>query len=144
MSAPKFQPGDRVVRTDALEHGGVRPGQLCVVAACTSGVLLIEGGAPYTFDPRSFELEGNVRPAPRVTPTDTPTDPLKVQVSGDHYKGCAIQPVEYIHANGLPFIEGCVIKYVTRWRAKGGTKDLEKARHFLDMLINLETKKATP
>lgn len=67
-------------------------------------------------------------------------DPLKVQVSGDHYKKLRIQPVEYIHANGIGFCEGAVIKYVSRWRDKGGIKDLEKARHFIDLLINLESK----
>lgn len=66
---------------------------------------------------------------------------LEVQVGGSHYKDLAIQPVEYIHANGLGFCEGSVVKYVTRWRAKGGIKDLEKARHFLDLLIDLETRK---
>ena len=50
----------------------------------------------------------------------------------------AIQPVEYIHRNGLGFCEGCVIKYVTRWREKGGAEDLLKARHFIDLLIELE------
>ena len=65
---------------------------------------------------------------------------LDVQVAGSHYKDLKIQPVEYIHANGIPFIEGSVIKYVTRWRAKGGVKDLEKARHFLDLLIEMEGK----
>lgn len=69
-------------------------------------------------------------------------NPLDVQIAGDHYKKLAIQPVEYIHANGLPFIEGCVVKYVTRWRAKDGLRDLEKARHFLDLLIELERKKS--
>jgi hypothetical protein len=69
-------------------------------------------------------------------------NPLDVQIAGDHYKKLAIQPVEYIHANGLPFIEGCVVKYVTRWRAKDGLRDLEKARHFIDLLIELEQKKS--
>lgn len=63
---------------------------------------------------------------------------LTEQEGGDHYKTLKIQPVEYIHANGLGFIEGCVVKYVTRWRAKGGVQDLKKARHFLDLLIELE------
>lgn len=63
---------------------------------------------------------------------------LNTQVAGDHYKKLAIQPVEYIHANGLGFCEGSVIKYVTRWRDKGGIKDLEKAKHFIEMLIDLE------
>jgi hypothetical protein len=68
------------------------------------------------------------------------TTALDVQVDGDHYKTKAIQPVEYIHANGLDFFEGNVIKYVTRWRTKNGIKDLEKARHYIDLLIQLETK----
>ena len=64
--------------------------------------------------------------------------PLEVQIGGDHYKEFKIQPVEYIHANNIPFIEGNIIKYVTRWRSKGGIKDLEKAKHFIDVLIKLE------
>lgn len=65
---------------------------------------------------------------------------LDHQEGGAHYKTYAIQPIEYIHANDIPFAEGCVIKYVTRWRDKGGIKDLEKARHFIDMLIELESR----
>jgi len=67
---------------------------------------------------------------------------LDVQIGGDHYKGMSIQPVEYIHANGLGFVEGSVVKYVSRWKEKGGIADLEKAQHFLGLLIELETKKA--
>lgn len=63
---------------------------------------------------------------------------LSTQEGGDHYKNLKIQPVEYIHANGLGFIEGSVIKYVTRWRSKNGIADLRKARHFIDLLIELE------
>jgi hypothetical protein len=70
-----------------------------------------------------------------------PNSPLATQVGGSHYKDLKIQPVEYIHANNIPFIEGNVIKYVTRWRAKNGIKDLEKARHFIDLLIELENAK---
>ena len=66
---------------------------------------------------------------------------LAVQEGGDHYKAMRIQPFEYIHANGIPFAEGCVIKYVSRWRAKGGVEDLKKARHFLDLLIEAEQSK---
>jgi len=63
---------------------------------------------------------------------------LDTQVAGGHYKSLNIQPIEYIHANGIPFAEGSVIKYVTRWRDKGGLADLEKAKHFLELLIELE------
>lgn len=63
----------------------------------------------------------------------------KQQIGGTHYKDLAIQPVEYIHKNSLGFCEGNVVKYVTRWKQKGGIEDLKKARHFLDLLIDMET-----
>ena len=67
---------------------------------------------------------------------------LDVQEGGDHYKSLAIQPVEYIHANKIGYFEGNVIKYVTRWKLKNGIADLEKAKHYLELLIELETKNA--
>jgi hypothetical protein len=66
---------------------------------------------------------------------------LDTQVSGDHYKKMAIQPIEYIHKNSIGFIEGAVIKYVSRWKDKNGVEDLKKARHMLDILIEMETLK---
>lgn len=63
---------------------------------------------------------------------------LEKQVAGDHYKDMAIQPVEFIHANGIPYLEGNAIKYLVRWRKKNGLADLEKARHYIDILIQLE------
>ncbi len=64
--------------------------------------------------------------------------PTDVQVGGDHYKSAKIQPVEYIHANKLGFMEGCVVKYVTRYKSKNGIEDLKKAKHYIDLLIELE------
>ncbi len=63
---------------------------------------------------------------------------LTMQVGGAHYKDMAIQPIEYIHKNGLGFAEGAVVKYVSRWRSKGGIEDLRKARHMIDLLIEME------
>jgi hypothetical protein len=63
---------------------------------------------------------------------------LDDQVGGKHYRDMAIQPVTYITTNKLGYIEGCVVKYVSRWRSKGGVEDLRKAKHFLDILIELE------
>lgn len=71
----------------------------------------------------------------------TPPSPLTTQVAGNHYKHLRIQPVEFIHANGIPYMEGCAIKYLVRWREKGGVADLEKAKHYIDLLIELESKK---
>jgi len=66
---------------------------------------------------------------------------LNKQVAGGHYKDLPIQPVEYIHANAIGYFEGCVIKYVSRWRKKNGITDLEKAKHYIELLIELETRK---
>jgi hypothetical protein len=60
------------------------------------------------------------------------------QIGGKHYKSLKIQPVEYIHANDIGYFEGNVIKYVSRWRDKGGVEDLHKALHYLELLIDLE------
>lgn len=63
---------------------------------------------------------------------------LDVQIEGSHYKDMPIQPVEFIHANQIPFLEGNIIKYVSRWRKKNGIPDLEKAKHYIELLIELE------
>ena len=62
----------------------------------------------------------------------------KQQVGGNHYKSFVIQPAEFIHKNKLGFLEGNVIKYVCRHGAKHGKLDLEKARHYLDLLLEWE------
>lgn len=63
---------------------------------------------------------------------------LDTQIGGTHYKGFVIQPVEFIHKNKIGFCEGSSIKYLCRWRDKGGVADLEKAKHFIDLLIEME------
>lgn len=78
------------------------------------------------------------RKAVTATP---PQSALDIQVGGSHYKDLAIQPVEFIHRNGVPFIEGNCIKYLCRWRTKGGVADLEKVKHYIDLLIEMESRK---
>ena len=65
-----------------------------------------------------------------------------VQHGGDHYKTKAIQPWDFIISNNIGFLEGNAIKYLCRWRDKGGIQDLEKARHYIDKLIEVEKAKA--
>lgn len=64
---------------------------------------------------------------------------LATQVGGDHYRAGGIQPVEYIEANRLAFLEGCVVKRVTRHDRAGGKgrQDIEKAIHELTLLLEL-------
>jgi len=68
----------------------------------------------------------------------TNQSPLNKQVAGNHYKDMVIQPVQYCQQNKLNYCESNVIKYVSRHRNKNGKQDLLKARHMIDLLIQLE------
>jgi hypothetical protein len=61
------------------------------------------------------------------------------QVGGAHYQK-SIQPWDYIIANKLGYLEGNIIKYVSRWKDKGGVQDLKKAQHYLEKLIEVSGK----
>lgn len=62
---------------------------------------------------------------------------LNKQEGGNHYK-LAIQPIEYITLNNLSFIDGCIVKYVTRHRSKNGAEDIKKIIHYCELLLELE------
>lgn len=87
-------------------------------------------------------MEGN---APyKATMICSPPDEenaLSRQVGGDHYRNMAIQPIEFIIRNNIPFCEANAIKCLCRWRSKNGIEDLEKAKHYIDLLIQLESGK---
>ena len=83
--------------------------------------------------PGKVEFVEGKRPEPSVVHSA-----LDVQPGGSHYKDMKIQPVEFIHANNIPYFEGNVIKYVCRHRNKNGLQDLEKAKHYIELLIELE------
>lgn len=130
--------------------------------SCSNGALCYDHQNPRTPPFRNQSPNGRMDSAARSTginadhqkevieagdradeKADAPTEaimtsPLKEQVGGGHYAAMKIQPVEFITANKIPFIEGCVIKYVCRHRAKNGKQDIEKAIHFLNLLLELE------
>ena len=62
-------------------------------------------------------------------------NPFDHQIGGSHYKSMKIQPVEFILANELGFCEGNVIKYICRYKQKGGVQDLKKVVHYAELLI---------
>jgi hypothetical protein len=62
------------------------------------------------------------------------------QVGGEHYKNKEIQPWDFISSNGMGYLEGCVIKYVSRFKEKNGLDDLNKAKHYLEKLIEVQYK----
>lgn len=122
--------GDAPSESAALESPGPEIGPapaLCRIGEPLDGVRVIE-----------------ITPCEEVSMSETPavyngTSANAIQVGGQHYKAKAIQPWDYIAANGLGFFEGNVVKYVSRWREKGGIEDLLKARHYLDKLLEVET-----
>ena len=63
------------------------------------------------------------------------SNPYDTQVGGNHYKDMKIQPSEFINENKLQFAEGNAIKYICRHGSKGQKQDLEKAKHYIDMII---------
>ena len=62
-----------------------------------------------------------------------------VQVGGDHYKTKGLQPWDAIIEWKMGFLDGNALKYLVRFRDKGGVEDLMKARHYIDKLIEVET-----
>lgn len=82
--------------------------------------------------PDVFEERGDQLP-----PVDAPTA-NQVQHGGTHYKSQAVQPWDYIVSNGLGFLEGNAVKYLSRFRQKNGVEDLRKAIHYIQKLIEIE------
>jgi hypothetical protein len=64
--------------------------------------------------------------------------PLLKQAGGSHYKDFAIQPAVYSQRNKLGWAEGNVVKYISRYKLKGGLEDLKKAKHMIDLIMELE------
>ncbi len=63
------------------------------------------------------------------------SNPYDKQVGGSHYQNMKIQPAEFINKNEMKFAEGNAIKYICRHINKGGLQDLQKAKHYIDMII---------
>ncbi len=64
---------------------------------------------------------------------------LDIQVGGCHYKNMGIQPIEYIVANKMGYIEGNVVKYITRHAQKGGLEDIDKVIHYCQLLKEMHS-----
>lgn len=102
------------------------------------GSIATSGMVNRNQSPSTSSPQGQCTSRQRASNLQIGAKPSMLQVGGQHYKNLKIQPVQYSHANGLGFIEGSIVKYVTRWREKGGIQDLRKIQHFVDLLIELE------
>lgn len=68
-------------------------------------------------------------------PYTVPKAPYNYQVGGSHYDGMVIQPHEYITKNKIGWSAGNAIKYLSRYRMKGGADDVRKAIHYCQLLL---------
>ena len=116
----------RVVNKARMKHPETREWMDCVIYSD------IDNGSIYVREMNDFFDKFIESAEPQKN------NPLQSQVGGTHYKDLKIQPIEFIHANNIPFCEANAIKYLCRWRQKNGRQDLEKARHYIDLLIKLE------
>ena len=66
---------------------------------------------------------------------------IESQVGGSHYKDMAFQPIELIAALRCSFIQGCIIKYISRYKNKNGAQDIKKCIHYAQLAIELDDKK---
>ena len=64
----------------------------------------------------------------------------KKQIGGNHYSNMAITPTRYILENNIGWLEGNAIKYISRYKNKNGVEDLKKAIHYIELIIEKETK----
>lgn len=87
---------------------------------------------------RVLQEDGN--PFDRYSNVPSTDSAFDKQVAGSHYKGMKIQPMEYALANNLGYCEATALKYISRWKLKGGIADLDKAIHFLELLKEYASK----
>lgn len=139
----KFQEGDKVVvvkDTPLVPEGWI--GYVTSIPSAYGYNVHKAGYEDQTFSFEEHELE-LLSTSNSVKTEAKPQSALDKQVSGNHYKDCGIQPIEYIHANGLSYLEGNVIKYTTRHSKKNGKADIEKAIHYLELILEMEYKGET-
>lgn len=137
-SKNKFSPGDKVILAypECEAHKAIEDFIGYVEEAYETECTIYKDDPNEGFWVKNSEIELISKAAVAVV-TESKSA-LDKQVSGNHYKDCGIQPIEYIHANNLSYFQGNVVKYVTRYKDKAGKADLEKAIHYLELMIELE------
>ena len=65
---------------------------------------------------------------------------IEGQVGGSHYKDMAFQPIELITTLRCSFVQGCIIKYISRYKNKNGAQNIKKCIHYAQLAIELKDK----
>ena len=131
---------------DRAGHWSVAPGKRDVLDSGTGlnkqcmQVVWVDG-VPRCVGTGSFGTRWKEGLA--VQQGEEPKDVWNTQVGGDHYRKMKIQPFQFSMANALDPMQHTIVKYVTRFRAKNGIEDLEKAKQTIDLLIQWEKDNAS-
>ena len=125
MKRNKFNKGDRVV-SDGVVHS--------VVSVVNGLVKIWDGYKTYLVAEEDLEPYND----PVALNPYEEDNPLDKQEGGNHYKDCKIQPIEYITANNLDFMQGNIVKYATRHKNKNGAEDIRKIKHYCDLILKLQ------
>ena len=125
MKKNKFHKGDRVV-SDGVVHS---------VVSVVNGLAKIWDGYKTYLVAEEYLLPYNEASPAKSSKGDNPLDK---QEGGSHYKDCKIQPIEYITANNLDFMQGNIVKYATRHKSKNGAEDIKKIKHYCDLILKLQ------
>ena len=125
MKKNKFHKGDRVV-SDGVVHS---------VVSVVNGLVKIWDGYETYLVAEEDLLPYNEASTTKPSKGDNPLDK---QEGGNHYKDCKIQPIEYITANNLDFMQGNIVKYATRHKNKNGAEDIKKIKHYCDLILKLQ------
>jgi hypothetical protein len=145
----KFSPGDKVILAypECEAHRAIEDFIGFVEEAYETECTIYKDDPEEGFWVKNSEIEliqkASVVVAIKPVEDAKQHSALDKQVSGNHYKDCGIQPIEYIHANGLSYLEGNVIKYTTRHSKKNGKQDILKAIHYLELILEMEYKGET-
>ncbi len=122
------------VLTSDYEYQGLYKGSIHIVESrFDDGVQFWQNNRLWTLSDNDYEDYEE----PLISDAK-PDSALDKQEGGGHYKGLKIQPIEYIHANGLSYFQGNVVKYVSRYKDKNGAEDIKKAIHYLELILELE------
>ena len=125
MKKNKFHKGDHVVCGE---------GVYSVVSIVNDQVKIWDGYESFLVAEEDLEPYNG----PVVLNPYEEDNPLDKQEGGNHYKDCKIQPIEYITANNLDFMQGNIVKYATRHKDKNGAEDIKKIKHYCDLILKLQ------
>ncbi|CAB4213330.1 SaV-like [uncultured Caudovirales phage] len=135
----KFKKGDRL---ESAEHGTT----LLVQEVCKDGVVFFNEKLALSKLLPTTVLETRlktfkkikVKPVPETKLRSTAVVPEKAILNPDHYRKGAIEPWDFIVDQGLNYLAGNVVKYISRYKHKNGVEDLKKAKTYLEKLISIE------